>query len=157
MYSIEVQLTGNGTDIYPKDYVNSTSLVTSVNGRIGNVVISAEELGLSLVDNTSDLDKPISTKTLAALEQLELRINQRVQLAQLDFSFYPNSGVDQARIDFPDASLPKPKSVVCEIENNIDNVIYNHNISHVSESGFFLNFSDLLSEDGYVIHVSASF
>ena len=41
--------------------------VVSVNGKTGIVVINKADVGLSNVDNTSDLDKPISTLTQTAL------------------------------------------------------------------------------------------
>jgi len=46
----------------------STEKVLSVNGRKGNVVINKTDLGLGNVDNTSDLNKPISTDTQTALD-----------------------------------------------------------------------------------------
>lgn len=42
--------------------------VTSVNGKTGVVTIGKADVGLGSVDNTSDLAKPISTKTQAALD-----------------------------------------------------------------------------------------
>lgn len=42
--------------------------VLSVNGKIGLVVINKVDIGLPNVDNTSDLDKPISTATQEALD-----------------------------------------------------------------------------------------
>lgn len=42
--------------------------VDSVNGYIGAVVLSKSDVGLSNVDNTSDLNKPISTATQNALD-----------------------------------------------------------------------------------------
>jgi len=42
--------------------------VDSVNGKTGEVVLDKTDIGLSEVDNTSDLDKPISTATQAALD-----------------------------------------------------------------------------------------
>lgn len=42
--------------------------VSSVNGMIGDVVITPTHLGLGEVDNTSDLDKAISTLTQASLD-----------------------------------------------------------------------------------------
>lgn len=41
--------------------------VTSVNGKIGNVVLNKSDVGLVNVDNTSDLNKPISNSTQIAL------------------------------------------------------------------------------------------
>lgn len=44
------------------------SAVQSVQGRTGNVVITAGDVGLGNVDNTSDADKPVSTAQHAALD-----------------------------------------------------------------------------------------
>lgn len=44
--------------------------VSSVNGFTGDVTLTKSDFGLGNVDNTSDLDKPISTATQAALDQL---------------------------------------------------------------------------------------
>ena len=41
--------------------------VSTVNGKTGVVVLSKDDIGLSAVDNTSDLTKPISTATQSAL------------------------------------------------------------------------------------------
>lgn len=47
--------------------VSEGSLVTSVNSRIGAIVLSKFDVGLDQIDNTSDLNKPISNATLSAL------------------------------------------------------------------------------------------
>lgn len=44
-----------------------TDTVTSVNGRHGAVTLDKTDVGLGNVDNTADLDKPISTATQTAL------------------------------------------------------------------------------------------
>lgn len=44
------------------------NIITSVSGRTGDVVLSKIDVGLNDVDNTSDLDKPISTATQSALD-----------------------------------------------------------------------------------------
>ena len=50
-------------------WLNTTEqgIVISVNGRTGEVVLTKTDVGLSNVDNTSDVDKPISTAQQAAL------------------------------------------------------------------------------------------
>ena len=60
-----------------KDYLGniviidpSASIVTSVNTYVGDVVLVKADLGLGNVDNTSDLNKPISTATQAAFDAL---------------------------------------------------------------------------------------
>ncbi len=44
-----------------------TGAVASVNGKTGTVVLSAADIGLGSVDNTSDASKPVSTAQQAAL------------------------------------------------------------------------------------------
>lgn len=54
--------------------------IASVNGKLGpEVVLVANDLGLGQVDNTSDLDKPISTETQTALD-LKAAANDTVNL-----------------------------------------------------------------------------
>ena len=52
----------------------SPSEVTSVNTQVGDVVLDKSDIGLDQVDNTSDLDKPISIATQDALDDLDERI-----------------------------------------------------------------------------------
>lgn len=52
----------------------SPSEVTSVNTEVGDVVLDKADIGLDQVDNTSDLDKPISNDTQDALDALDDRI-----------------------------------------------------------------------------------
>ena len=53
------------------DAIDGTdSEVVSVNGEVGAVVITKAKVGLSLVDNTSDLSKPVSTAQQAAISQV---------------------------------------------------------------------------------------
>ena len=47
----------------------SPGVVTSVVGRIGDVAITSADLGLDNVENTADIDKPISTATQTALDE----------------------------------------------------------------------------------------
>jgi hypothetical protein len=61
----------------------TAGLVTSVNTRIGDVVIDADDVGLGNVDNTGDFDKPISTDTQVALNSKADLINGLVPVYQL--------------------------------------------------------------------------
>lgn len=49
------------------DKIDSTDQVTTVAGRVGDIVLSKSDVGLPNVDDTSDADKPISSATQAAL------------------------------------------------------------------------------------------
>jgi hypothetical protein len=50
-----------------QELLTPTDTVLSVNGQTGVVVLSKTDIGLGNVDNTSDLDKPVSTSTQNAL------------------------------------------------------------------------------------------
>ena len=56
--------------------------VTSVNGQTGGVMIGKSDLGLGSVDNTSDVDKPISTAVKAALDATQ---DALVHLTQAEY------------------------------------------------------------------------
>ena len=51
-------------------WLNSTEqgVVISVNGKTGEIVLSKTDVGLSNVDNTSDMDKPVSTAVATILD-----------------------------------------------------------------------------------------
>ena len=49
------------------DKVDNTDAVATVAGRTGNVVLTKSDVGLSLVDNTADSAKPVSTAQQTAL------------------------------------------------------------------------------------------
>ena len=59
------------TDKIKLDNISGVSVVSgvsSVNGKTGEVVLTKADVGLNLVNNTSDLAKPISTATQTALD-----------------------------------------------------------------------------------------
>lgn len=65
-------------------WLNSTEqgIVISVNGRTGEVILTKTDVGLSNVDNTADIDKPISTAQQTALNAKADR--KKITLAQAD-------------------------------------------------------------------------
>ncbi|MCL2037645.1 hypothetical protein FWG95_01415 [Candidatus Saccharibacteria bacterium] len=64
--------------------VASAAPVTSVAGRTGAVTLTSSDVGLGNVNNTSDLSKPISTATQAAL-------NNKLDLANSLFIVWADS------------------------------------------------------------------
>ena len=54
----------NGTAF---DKVDNTDAIATVAGRTGNVVLTKSDVGLGLVDNTSDASKPVSTAQATAI------------------------------------------------------------------------------------------
>jgi hypothetical protein len=137
----------------------SSSPVNSVNGRTGAVTVKKEDLGLNRVDNTPDSEKPVSVPVSGALQGLENKILNMVQTLEdqeFEFDYVLPSGVESLNISYPVSISSKPKTVICSIENNVDEYIYNHRISNITDSGFNIDFSDFLSSAGYILHASVS-
>lgn len=59
---------GQWVEDRPSYALGGDSAVDSVNGQTGDVVLNKVDIGLSNVDNTTDLNKPISTATQSALD-----------------------------------------------------------------------------------------
>lgn len=57
--------------------------VTSVNTKTGDVVLTKSDIGLSNIDNTSDLNKPISNATKLALDAKADLVNGLIPSSQL--------------------------------------------------------------------------
>lgn len=71
---------------YAAEWGTGAGAVDSVNGQTGVVVLDKGDIGLGNVDNTSDLNKPISTATQTALNLKEDTANKGIALgyASLD-------------------------------------------------------------------------
>ncbi len=61
-----------------------TAPVTSVAGKIGAVVLTSTDVGLANVDNTSDVDKPVSTAQQVAIDAKEDEIVKSIGYAAWD-------------------------------------------------------------------------
>lgn len=98
---------------YVDNYISGLNIVQSVNGQTGNVALNKGDLGLNNVDNTSDLNKPISTATQEALntkqDTLEagtnITINGNVISATFDL---------QPALDYTDSQLNEYNTTVVQ-------------------------------------------
>ena len=79
-------------------WLNTTEqgIVISVNGRTGEVVLTKTDVGLSNVDNTSDVNKPVSTAQQAALDNKAGRLT--LQPSEVD-SFNVRAGIYVLEMD----------------------------------------------------------
>ena len=59
---------GTNLSVAADGTISTTANVTSVAGKVGIVTLDKTDVGLGNVDNTADLDKPISTATQTALD-----------------------------------------------------------------------------------------
>lgn len=101
----------------------SPSEVTSVNTQVGDVVLDKSDVGLGNVDNTSDLNKPISNDTQDALDTKENISNKSIDgtLSANSDTFYPSQKAVKTYVDSASAA----------IQNSLDASTYYHEL-HVN-------------------------
>jgi hypothetical protein len=155
MYEIEIQDNFNDQTAFVVE--TNASPVQAVNGKVGNVIIEKKDVGLNSVDNTADIDKPISKAVAAALLELEQKLLSLTQVADVDFDVALPYGVDRMTIPYPQPLEILPFSIYCYIKNNGDDVIYENSVSEITKDNFFIEFSDFLSSDSYILNVRVSF
>lgn len=70
----EIKTGGLGNIVFP---------VTSVNGKTGDVILTKNDLGLGRVDNTADVDKPLSTPQREAIMNILQHYDFNISLQEL--------------------------------------------------------------------------
>jgi hypothetical protein len=125
------------------------SPVQSVNGKIGFVNLTAEDLGVSGYATISGLS--------ATGQNLDNKINSLSGYLEeenvLVFTAELPSGEETAFLTYPFLLGSSPSSITCSFQNTIDNVIYTYTLGQITQSGFHANFSDILSNSGYLLKV----
>lgn len=99
--------------------------VTSVSTRTGDIVLSKADVGLSEVDNTADLDKPISTATQNAIDTLSNESLRVVDLSnQVQLGAYTKSIIALCSLDNTDINLNSFSvgQIVFKRSNGIDGI-----------------------------------
>ena len=62
-------------------------------------------------------------------------------------------GSDNYYISFPQALSSTPRSVVCAFQNTVDDMAYYFTIGTINSNGFYINFSDILINNGYFLNI----
>lgn len=62
-------------------------------------------------------------------------------------------GSDNYYIQFPQTLAYNPRSVVCTFQNIVDDMAYYFNIGNINSTGFYINFSDTLINNGYFLNI----
>lgn len=93
----------------------ATGQVTSVAGRVGDVVLTKSDVGLSNVDNTSDANKPVSTAQQAALDAKQPLDSDLTAIAALSTTSYGRSLLTQA-----DSSALRSTAGLGNVDNTSD-------------------------------------
>ena len=94
--------------------------VTSVNGQTGDVMLDKKHLNLNNVDNTSDIDKPLSVPQKTAVLEILSKYNFNVNLSDLYDHIADNDNPHQISIEQLDADG--------KLNTMISELIYKHNI-----------------------------
>jgi hypothetical protein len=98
--------------------LDQSNTITSVNGLIGDVVLNKSNVGLNNVDNTSDLNKPISTLTSNSISTKEPNISTSGALpsqflnSSKTYSYPDKLWVNDSFISVVDGSVGAIKMVV---------------------------------------------
>lgn len=137
-----------------QNWLDGHQLVQSLNGETGNVVITKNKLGLGNVENTKDLDKPISTATQEALDQKQDKIvagsNIRIDdgnviNALVDFHPVTNMIRDlEGRVSFlVDAFDGRFGRIEDNVSQNADDITTLSNRAATDESNISANTSEI--------------
>ena len=62
-------------------------------------------------------------------------------------------GSDNYYVQFPQVLPSSPKSVVCAFQNTIDDMAYYFSLGSINSTGFYINFSDILLNNGYYLNI----
>lgn len=65
-----------------------------------------------------------------------------------------SAGQDHYFISYPYTLSTVPRSVNCIFQNVVDDLIYYYSIGNITTSGFNINFSDNLSNNGYFLNIN---
>ena len=95
--------------------------VQTVNGRVGNVIITKTDLGLTNIDNTSDINKPISSQQQTAFD---LKINKlisfttgNIPMITLDGSLTDSNHIINDNLNSSSSILWSSNKIELEINN----------------------------------------
>ena len=136
-FVIRPQVNGTGVllsgEAYPSN--NPSGFITGVN--LSNYATNSN---LSLTG--ANLDNKINSLSGYVEEE-----NILVFTAELP------SGEETAFLTYPFSISSSPSSITCSFQNTIDNVIYTYTLGQITQSGFYANFSDILSNSGYLLKV----
>lgn len=126
--------------------VQNTDAVVSVNGKIGTVQVTKNDVGLGNVDNTSDANKPVSTAQASAIKAVQDTVDEQLstintalgnkvdkvsgkQLSTEDFTTELKNKVEREtgfitviiEIDYDNKTFTIPKSEYSEV--NFDHIL----------------------------------
>ena len=154
MYEIEIQ--DNFRDQSAFIVETNISPIQTINGKTGNITIEKTDIGLNNVDNTADINKPVSNAVATAIYNLEQKFISILPMQDVIFDVELPGAVDRFLVNYPDRLTKIPTSIYCYIKNS-DGVAYENSVSDINLDNFSIEFSDFLSSDSYLLSVNLSF
>lgn len=64
------------------------------------------------------------------------------------------AGSDNYFVQYPNVLTVQPRSVNCVFQNTVDDLIYYFSIAGINKTGFYINFSDTLNNNGYYLNIN---
>lgn len=129
--------------------VPNSDQVNSVNSRTGNVVITKSDVGLSNVNNTSDLNKPLST---AAQSALNLKLSKVLNSNNGNLPIFNNDELVDSNIFIDDLSS---SANILWTSNKVTSYIYENTRTDLPDF-YFNTFSQTAIRNYYKYMSSAS-
>ena len=119
-----------------------------VNGRDGAVTLDKSDVNLSNVENIS------ITGTSGYLQnQINSLSGYVAEQEIISYTIELPSGEEFSFLPYPNVLSQSPSSVTSAFQNNVDNIIYNYTLGQITTSGFYINFSDVLTNSGYLLKI----
>jgi len=168
-----VQLTGNQTisgiktfDVFPIisgnkfiTGVDLSSYLTSTNAaNIYATINSLSLTGSNLQNQINNLNTNLSNNLTSTGSTLNTKINTISGYFEsentIGFSYSLSAGNDTFYVQYPYILSSNPRSISCIFQNQLNNMIYYPSISNIDKTGFYVNLSDIVSENGYYLNIN---
>lgn len=140
---------------------NLYSGITGIDLSLSNyaTIANLESTGQNLQNQINNIDNIYATDI--SLAQTGQSLDQKINSLSgyfneeniLEYTAELGSGSENAFLIYPVALTAPPSSIICSFQNVVDNVIYNYAIGQITQSGFYINFSDILTNSGYFLKI----
>lgn len=138
----KVHISGGNLRVEGNVFANNLYTKDNPSGFITGVDLSSYASNSDLLLTGENLSNQINSLSGYAEEE-----NILVFTAELP------SGEETTFLTYPFSLDSSPSSITCSLQNTIDNVIYTYTLGQITQSGFYANFSDILSNSGYLLKV----
>jgi len=65
-----------------------------------------------------------------------------------------SAGADNYYVQYPSILENNPRSIICTFQNPVDEMAYFFSLGSVGTTGFYINFSDILLNNGYYLNIN---